>query len=50
MNPTPEEIKKAFLDVLEGNANYAMVKHLSGLPDDRCKEIVAIYKALVEEL
>jgi hypothetical protein len=47
MKPTPEEIQKAFLEILEGNANYAMVKHLTGLPDARCKEIVAIYKALV---
>ena len=41
-----EELKAAFLDVLDGNSTWWDIMYYTGLSEDRCKEIEELYNRL----
>ncbi len=41
-------LEKALLDLLDGNQDWIDIKRQTGLPDDRCKELTALYCKLLE--
>ena len=41
-----EILKKALIDVLDGNAAPWDIKYFTGLPDDRCHEIFNLFNII----
>lgn len=40
-------IKECFLDVLDGNSRWHNIRYMTGINDERCKEISLVYELLL---
>ena len=48
MEPTKEEIKQAFLDVMDG-CSARLIQSFTGLTEERCIEIKELYFTLIRK-
>lgn len=42
-------LKKALIDVLDGDSAWYEIREKTGLPDDRCKEIAELFAKIIVE-
>jgi hypothetical protein len=44
-----KKLKKAFVDILDGNSSWYEIRYNTGLPKERCEEIHAIFAGIIAE-
>lgn len=48
-NYTKKELEKAIVDILDGSSSWYDIRDSTGLPEERCHELSAMFAVLVKK-